>query len=155
MSDELTNTTTGFLDASELSQDEIFDEHILEEDSEVRLRIDGIVVQQGTKKDPARRMVVVTFLVDDDEEAAPIREYIQLVKAGDDKRIANRYRRRLRDFQNAFGISLDGVDIREENYGKSGLEGATGYAILGVQEADGQYEASNRIKKYVFAQAGS
>lgn len=117
--------------------DDTHDEIILEDGSEVLLRV--ISVDSGVgAKGPYKR---IGYEIDGEPYAKAVYNIMSLPNADDDPRKRNKKNLRLRDFLIAHSMPID----RAFNW--NDLLGVEVWAILGVEESE-QYGDKNTVKKY-------
>jgi len=112
---------------------------VLDSGSEVKLRITGVTVDNDKNDEP---YMMPRFEIVDEPMAKDFTHFFRLPHDGLDEKQMNRAKWNLKVFYEAFEIdSSHGVETDD-------LQGATGWAILGVGDNQ-EYGEQNFIRKFV------
>lgn len=101
-----------------------------------------VVCEKHTKKDdPSSESLHVQFDAVNDPDAFPIHVYHGYPKQDDDQKVRNSKLRAIKDFCLAFGVDPD-LDFEA-------AVGSTGWALVGIEDSNPEYEPKNRVRRYV------
>ena len=122
----------------DINVEDVAELQVIPDGEEILLQIDDAEVRKSKK---GQDMLVVRFSAPEHEDTRSIMEYFILPhEYEDDLERKKGSQRKIKRFCEAFSLPLDKLDIE-------GLVGETGYAVVKVEEYEG--DESNKIRKFM------
>jgi hypothetical protein len=124
--------------------DDVYDFELLEEDSEVKVRIERAEIHLSDKGNTSLHLVLT---VPDNPKVDDIHQYISVPSPALQQEDAKAYNKRKLGLKRVY--ETFGVDTTQVSVPLSDFVGLEAWAIIGVEQGQGGYSDRNSIKKWV------